>query len=93
MRPDQKKLIVAAVVLAGVTWWLATAPESPIRPKPPRPERPVLRLLARVAQVAAKFGLAALWVFEPAPTDADEVQFAHATIGVDGHQVLDNARW
>jgi hypothetical protein len=93
MRPDQKKLIVAAVVLAGVTWWLATAPESPIRPTPPRPERPVLRFLARVAQVAAKFGLAALWVFEPAPPDADEVQFAHATIGVDGHQVLDNARW
>lgn len=93
MRPDQKRLIVCGVVLAAATWWLATAPESPVRPKPPRPDRPVLRFVFKVAQVAARFGLGALMFFEPAPTDADEVQFAHATIGLDGHQTLDNQRW
>lgn len=93
MRPKQKKLAVAGVILAAAVWWLATDPASPVRPTPPRPERPVLRFLGRVAQVAAKFGLAALWVFEPAPTDADEVQLAHSVLGADGHQVLDNARW
>ena len=93
LNQQQKRLAVAAVVLAAAVWWLATAPESPIRPEPPRPQRPVLRFLGRVAQVAAKLGLTALWVFEPAPPDADEVQLVHAVIGADGHQILDNARW
>jgi hypothetical protein len=91
--PDtQKKLAVAAVIVVAATWWLATAPDSPIRPQPPRPERPVLRFLAKVAGVAARFGLTALLFAEPAP-DADEVQLAHAVVGTDGHLVLSNARW
>ena len=91
--PDtQKKLAVVAVIVVAATWWLATAPDSPIRPEPPRPDRPVLRFLARVASVAARFGLTALLFAEPAP-DADEVQLAHAVVGTDGHLVLSNARW
>jgi hypothetical protein len=92
MSDAQKKLAVAAVIVVAATWWLATAPDSPIRPQPPRPERPVLRFLAKVAGVAARFGLTALLFAEPAP-DADEVQLAHAVVGTDGHLVLSNARW
>jgi hypothetical protein len=92
MSDTQKKLAVAAVIVVAATWWLATAPDSPIRPEPPRPERPVLRFLAKVAGVAARFGLTALLFAEPAP-DADEVQLAHAVVGTDGHLVLSNARW
>jgi len=92
MSDSQKKLAVAAVVVVAATWWLATAPDSPLRPTPPRPERPVLRFLAKVAGVAARFGLTALLFAEPAP-DADEVQLAHAVVGTDGHLVLSNARW
>jgi hypothetical protein len=92
MSDSQKKLAVAAVIVVAATWWLATAPESPLRPEPPRPNRPVLRFLAKVAGVAARFGLTALLFAEPAP-DADEVQLAHAVVGTDGHLVLSNARW
>ena len=92
MSDTQKKLAVSAVIVVALTWWLATATDSPIRPEPPRPERPVLRFLARVASVAARFGLTALLFAEPAP-DADEVQLAHAVVGTDGHLVLSNARW
>jgi hypothetical protein len=92
MSDSQKKLAVAAVIAISATWWLATAPDSPIRPEPPRPERPVLRFLAKVAGVAARLGLTALLFAEPAP-DADEVQLAHAVVGTDGHLVLSNARW
>jgi hypothetical protein len=92
MSDSQKKLAVAAVIVVATTWWLATAPDSPIRPEPPRPDRPVLRFLAKVAGVAARFGLTALLFAEPAP-DADEVQLAHAVVGTDGHLVLSNARW
>jgi len=92
MSDSQKKLAVAAVIAIAATWWLATAPDSPIRPEPPRPERPVLRFLAKVAGVAARFGLTALLFAEPAP-DADEVQLAHAVVGTDGHLVLSTARW
>jgi hypothetical protein len=92
MSDSQKKLAVAAVIIVAATWWLATAPDSPIRPVPPRPDRPVLRFLAKVAGVAARFGLTALLFAEPAP-DADEVQLAHAVVGTDGHLVLSNARW
>lgn len=90
---DQKQLAIVAVVLVAATWWFATAPESPLRPHPPKPDRPVLRFLVRVVQVAAKIGLAALWFAEPQPTDADETQLAKVSIGIDGHQNLDNARW
>lgn len=92
MSDAQKKLAVAAVIAIAATWWLATAPDSPIRPQPPRPDRPVLRFLAKVAGVAARCGLTALLFAEPAP-DADEVQLAHAVVGTDGHLVLSNARW
>lgn len=90
---NQKRLAVAGVVLAACVWWLATDPSSPVRPEPPRPDRPVLRFLGRVAQVAAKLGLVALWVMEPMPTDADEVQLVHTGIGADGYQTVDNGRW
>lgn len=90
---QQKKLAAAAVLLVGLTWWLATAPESPIRPKPPKPDRPVLRFLAKVVGVAARFGLTALFFMEPAPPDADEVQLSHAALGSDGHQMLRNEVW
>jgi hypothetical protein len=89
----QKKLAVAAVVLVGVTWWFATAPESPIRPEPPRPDRPVLKFFAKVAKFAARIGLTALVFMEPAPADADETQMAHAVLGIDGHVQLRNERW
>jgi hypothetical protein len=92
MSDSQKKLAVAAVIVVAATWWLATAPESPLRPVPPRPDRPVLRFIAKVAGVAARFGLTALLFAEPSP-DADEVQLAHAVVGTDGHLVLSNARW
>ena len=92
MSDNQKKLAVASVIVVALTWWLATAPDSPLRPVPTRPERPVLRFLAKVASVAARFGLTALLFAEPAP-DADEVQLAHAVVGTDGHLVLSNARW
>jgi hypothetical protein len=92
MSDSQKKLAVASVIVVAATWWLATAPDSPIRPQPPRPDRPVLRFIAKVAGVAARFGLTALLFAEPAP-DADEVQLAHAVVGTDGHLVLSNARW
>jgi hypothetical protein len=92
MSDAQKKLAVASVIVVALTWWLATAPDSPIRPEPPRPDRPVLRFIAKVAGVAARFGLTALLFAEPAP-DADEVQLAHAVVGTDGHLVLSNARW
>jgi hypothetical protein len=92
--PDQhKKLAVAGVVVLALTWWLATAPESPLRPTPPKPERPVLRFLAKVASVAARFGLTALLFAEPAPQAADEVHLAHAVLGPDGHQQLRNEVW
>ena len=93
MTADQKRLAVVGVLLAAVVWWAATAPESPIRPKPPQPDRPVLQFLAKVARVAAKVGLVALWAFEPAPADADEVVTVRAVVGPDGHQLLDNSRW
>lgn len=93
MSEAQKKLAVAAVVMIAATWWLATAPESPVRPTPSRPDRPVLRFLARVAGVAARFGLTALLFAEPAPQDADEVHLAHAVLGADGHQQLRNEVW
>ena len=88
-----KKLAAGAVLLMAVTWWAATAPESPIRPKPPRPDRPVLRFLGKLAIVAAKFGLGALVFLEPTPPDADEVQLSHAALGSDGHQMLRNEVW
>ena len=93
MTDTHKKLAAAAVLLVGLTWWLATAPESPIRPKPPKPDRPVLRFLAKVVGVAARFGLTALFFMEPAPPDADEVQLSHAALGSDGHQMLRNEVW
>ena len=93
MSDTHKKLAAGAVVLCALTWWLATAPESPIRPTPPRPDRPVLRFLARVAGVAARLGLTAMFFCEPAPADADEVQLSHAAIGSDGHQLLRNEVW
>lgn len=93
MSDTQKKLAVAGVIVVALTWWLATAPESPVRPTPPRHERPVLRFLARVAGVAARFGLTALLFAEPAPQDADEVHLAHAVLGPDGHQQLRNEVW
>jgi hypothetical protein len=93
MSDSQKKLIVAGVIAMAATWWLATAPESPLRPAPQRPERPVLRFLAKVAGVAARFGLTALLFAEPAPQDADEVHLAHAVLGPDGHQQLRNEVW
>lgn len=93
MTPSHKKLAAVALVLVAVTWWAATAPDSPIRPEPPRPERPVLRFLGRVAAVAAKLGLTALVFMEPTPTDADEVQIVSTGIGADGYQMLDNSRW
>ncbi|NBW19505.1 MAG: hypothetical protein EBR82_67170 [Caulobacteraceae bacterium] len=88
-----KKLAAGAVLLMAVTWWAATAPESPIRPKPPRPDRPVLRFIGKLAIVAAKFGLGALVFLEPPPPDADEVQLSHAALGSDGHQMLRNEVW
>jgi hypothetical protein len=92
--PDaHKKLIVAGVIIVALTWWMATAPESPLRPTPPRPDRPVLRFLARVVGVAARFGLSALLFAEPAPQAADEVNLAHAVLGPDGHQQLRNEVW
>lgn len=92
MTPSHKKLAAVALVLVAVTWWAATAPESPIRPTPPKPDRPVLRFLGRVAAVAAKLGLTAMVFMEPSP-DADEVQIVSASIGPDGYQQLDNSRW
>jgi hypothetical protein len=92
MSDSQKKIAVAAVIVVAATWWLATAPDSPLRPEPTRPDRPVLRFIAKVAGVAARFGLTALLFAEPAH-DADEVQLAHAVVGTDGHLVLSNARW
>ena len=92
--PDQhKKLAAAAVVLVAVTWWLATAPESPVRPTPPRPDRPVLRFLGRVAVLAAKLGLTAAVFLETPPADADEIQLSHAALGADGHVMLRNEVW
>jgi hypothetical protein len=88
-----KKLAAGAVILVALTWWMATAPESPIRPTPPRPDRPVLKFLGRVAILAAKLGLTAAVFFEPAPADADEVQISHAAIGPDNHQILRNEVW
>lgn len=93
MTADKKRLAVTGVVLAAVVWWAATAPESPIRPTPPRPDRPVLRFVGKVVRVAAKLGLVALWAFEPAPADADEIVTVRAVVGPDGHQALDNHRW
>ena len=93
MTYTHKKLAVAGVVIVALTWWLATDPSSPIRPTPPRPDRPVLRFLGRVAILAARLGLTAAFVFEPAPADADEVQISHAAIGADGHQMLRNEVW
>ena len=89
----QKKLAAGAVILVALTWWAATAPESPVRPKPARPDRPVLRFLGKLAIVAAKFGLGALVFLEPPPPDADEVQLSHAALGSDGHQMLRNEVW
>lgn len=92
MRPD-RKTIVAGIVLAAAVWWLATAPESPVRPAPPRPDRPVLRFLAKVGAIAARVGLTALLFAEPAPAEADEVHLSRAVLGPDGHQQLRNERW
>lgn len=88
-----RRTIVAAVVLAAAVWWLATAPESPVRPTPPRPDRPVLRFLGKVAAIAARVGLTSLVFLEPAPADADEVHLSHAVVGLDGYQQLRNERW
>lgn len=92
MTPNHRKLAVAALVLVALTWWLATAPESPVRPEPPRPDRPVLKFLAKAARVAARVGLTVMMFAEPQP-HADEIQLARAAVGTDGHQLLDNARW
>ena len=93
MIENYKRLAAAAVILCAVTWWAATAPDSPIRPTPPRPERPVLRFLGKVAVIAARLGLTAAFFLEPAPADADEVQLSHAAVGADGHQILRNEVW
>jgi hypothetical protein len=86
MSDKQKKLAVAGLIVVALTWWLATAPESPVRPTP-------VRFLAKVAGVAARFGLTALLFAEPAPQDADEVHLSHAVLGPDGHQQLRNEVW
>jgi hypothetical protein len=93
MFDQHKKMVVAGVIALALTWWVATAPESPLRPTPTRPERPVLRFIAKVASVAARFGLTALLFAEPAPQDPDEVHLAHAVLGPDGHQQLRNEVW
>jgi hypothetical protein len=93
MTDPHKKLAAAGIVLVALTWWLATAPASPIRPTPPRPERPVLKVLGRVAILAARLGLTAAVFLEPTPADADEVQISHAALGTDGHQLLRNEVW
>lgn len=90
---NDRKTIVAGIVLAAVVWWLATAPESPVRPAPPEPKRPVLRFLGKVAVVAAKLGLTTLMFMEPPPHEPDEVHLAHAAVGLDGYQQLRNERW
>ena len=93
MSDQHKKMAVAGVIVLALTWWLATAPESPLRPTPSRPERPVLRFFAKVASVAARFGLTALLFAEPSPQARDEVHLAHAVLGPDGHQQLRNEVW
>ena len=93
MTDAHKKLAAAAVILVALTWWMATAPESPIRPTPPRPDRPVLRFLGKIAVIAARLGLSAAFFMEPSPADADEVQLSHGAIGSDGHQILRNEVW
>lgn len=90
MTDSHKKIAAGAVILIAVTWWLATAPESPVRPKP---ERPVLKFLAKVAKVAARWGLTALVFMEPSPPDVDETQIKHAAAGEDGYAILRNERW
>lgn len=90
MSTDQRRLAVAAVILVGLTWWLATAPQSPIAPHP-RHDRPVLRALASVAAVAARLGLTLM--FFPVPHMSSEPAISHAAVGSDGHQLLRNERW
>jgi len=93
---NDKKNIAIAIVLVAVTWWFATAPQSPLRPEPPRPERPVLRFLAKAAGVAARLGLTAMWFMEPAPKvhASDDMKMApRAEHGADGFPALRNEVW
>lgn len=90
MSTDQRRLAVATVILVGLTWWLATAPQSPIAPHP-RHDRPVLRALASVAAAAARLGLT--FMFFATPQVVHEPAISHAAIGTDGHQLLRNERW
>jgi hypothetical protein len=93
---NDKKNIAIAIVLVAVTWWFATAPESPLRPEPPRPDRPVLRFLAKAAGIAARLGLTAMWFMEPAPKvhASDDMKMApRAENGADGFPALRNEVW
>jgi hypothetical protein len=87
LKPSDRNIILAGLLMLAVGWWLASSPSSPIRPEPPRPDRPVLRFIARVAKTF-------LWVMVVAerPPQDQTVQMVHARIDSEGNQVLNHGQ-
>lgn len=82
-----RSTVLAYVLCAGLGWWLASSPASPVRPEP-EPQRPVLSFLARFA----KLGLWVMLAAEPAPQSQQQLVKA-APRDADGNVILDNGRW
>lgn len=81
---ELRRIIVAVVAAAAVTWAAATSDLSPVKPKP---DRPVLKLLARVARLG-------LWVAafaEPQPASAEGLVY-HAGYDEHGQRILDSGK-
>lgn len=90
-RSPLRLVVVTSVVVAGLTWWLATSPKSPVNP---HPQRPVVTALARLVRTAARLGLWMALAGEEAPKpkeQANERQRLVQAAGVDGIPRVDHS--
>lgn len=85
-----KNLVLVAVVAFAVAWWAAHNTSGDFIPNPfvpQRPDRPFLKFVAKAAKTC-------LWVFmfaEPKPECPPRMHVVRATIGPDGHELIDHA--
>ena len=68
-RSPMRLVVVTSVVVAGLTWWLATSPTSPVNP---HPQRPIVTALARLVRTAARLGLWMALAAEESPKPKEQ---------------------
>lgn len=84
-----KNVVLVAVAAFALAWFMASNQGGGFLPNPfvpARPQRPVLAFLARVAKTF-------LWVAvfaEPRPDQPPRHHVVQATIGPDGHELLEH---